>query len=101
MNRTEKINTVEGLATDSTVGPNGLYTPRIVEGMDPARIAAVLNTYVSRINFDMLLAARRKAYRVAFTFVTIGFVLGALCTYFAVAVWMNPLREVLQHIAPK
>lgn len=99
MNRREKIDRIEAAAqSDIGTGAQGLYTPDIVSGMEPSRLAATLNAYVARLNIDAISEAKRKARRLALSIFTVGVVVGATLTYFAVAVWMNPVRELLQHL---
>lgn len=100
MNRQEKIDTIERTAmTGTRTGPQGLYTPTIIENMEPSKIAAVLNAYVDRINVDAVMEARRKAYRAALTLLLVGLVLGAGGMYIAMSLWMNPIRDLLQHLS--
>ena len=99
MNRAAKIAAIEATAeSNGRTGSNGLYTREIVEGMEPSRIAAVLNAYVERLNVDAIADAKRKARRVALVIFLIGSLFGGGVVYFGIAVWMNPVRELLKHL---
>lgn len=99
MNRREKIDRLEAAAqADTGTGVQGLYTPDIVSGMEPSRLAATLNAYVARLNIDAIAEARRKARRLALGIFVAGAFVGATLMHFAVAIWMNPVRELLQHL---
>lgn len=99
MARRDKIDQIEEAASAGTgTGPNGLYTADIVSGMEPSRLAATLNAYVARLNIDAITEARRKARRLALSIFMLGAAVGGATVYFAVAVWMNPIRELLQHL---
>lgn len=101
MSRAERAAAVEEAARTGRTGPNGLYTPAMIEAMEPTKIAAVMNSYVDRLNLDQIAEAKRKARSLALTIFTVGIVAGGVAVYVAMSLWINPLREVLQHLTAK
>lgn len=101
MTRAERAAAVEEAARTGRTGPNGLYTPAMIESMEPSKIAAVMNSYVDRLNLDQIAEAKRKARSLALTIFVAGVATGGVAVYVAMSLWFNPLREVLRHLTEK
>jgi hypothetical protein len=101
MNRSERAAAIEEAARTPRTGPRGLYTPDMVESMDADKVAAVLNSYVERLNIDQIAEAKRNARKLAIRIFVGGIVVGAAATYVAVMLWLNPLYTILRQLTDK